>query len=69
MRDLIIAIFGQYTPVSYTVYNAATDSYDTVIAQGFSGVDWPYILGVFGFFMCLYCVLRIIGALIAGGNR
>lgn len=65
MRDLIISIFGEYQPVMTDVYNAVTESYDSVVASGLAGVDWVYVLGVVGFFLVLYCVLRIIGAVIS----
>lgn len=66
MLELITSIFGSYTPVTYDVYNAVTESYDTVVAQGFAGVDWPYILAVGGFFLVLYSIMRIIGGIVCG---
>lgn len=66
MLELITSIFGSYTPVTYEIYNAVTESYDTVVAQGFAGVDWPYILAVGGFFLVLYSVMRIIGGIVCG---
>lgn len=66
MLELITSIFGSYSPVTYDIYNAVTNSYDTVVAQGFAGVDWPYILAVGGFFLVLYSILRIIGGIVCG---
>lgn len=66
MLELITSIFGSYTPVTYEIYNAVTESYDTVVAQGFAGVDWPYLLAVGGFFLVLYSILRIIGGIVCG---
>lgn len=66
MLELITSIFGQYHPVTYEVYNAVTESYETIVAQGFAGVDWPYILAVGGFFLVLYCILRIVGGVLCG---
>lgn len=66
MLELITSIFGSYTPVTYDIYNALTESYDSVVAQGFAGVDWPYILAVGGFFLVLYSILRIIGGIVCG---
>lgn len=66
MLELITSIFGVYTPVTYEVYNAATETYETVVAQGFAGVDWPYILAVGGFFLVLYSIMRIIGGIVCG---
>lgn len=45
MRDLIISIFGIYTPV--------TDAAGTPL-QGMAGVDWPYLAGVALFGLVLY---------------
>lgn len=66
MLELITSVFGSYTPVTYEIYNAVTESYDTVVAQGFAGVDWPYILAVAGFFLVLYSILRIVGGIVCG---
>lgn len=66
MLELITTIFGTYQPVTYEVYNAVTESYDIVVAQGFAGVDWPYILAVGGFFLVLYSIMRIIGGIVCG---
>lgn len=60
MKDLIISIFGVYEPVS--VINALGE---TEYLSGMAGVDWPYVLGVLGFFVTLYCILRIIGGVIS----
>lgn len=60
MKDLIISIFGVYEPVS--VINALGE---TEYLSGVAGVDWPYVLGVIGFFVTLYCILRIIGGVIS----
>lgn len=68
LKDLIISIFGVYDPVTYEVPHYAADGTllytDSIIGNGFSGVDWPYILGVLAFLVVLYCVLRIIGSVI-----
>ena len=55
MRDIIVNIFGTYTPISYELDGVE------VVADGFAGVDWPYVLGVVLFGIVLYSVLRIIG--------
>lgn len=64
MKDLIISIFGEYSPVMDSIVNDAGETVET-IAPGVAGVDWPYVLGVLGFFLTLYCVLRILGAVIS----
>lgn len=52
MRDLIISIFGTYTPV--------TDAAGTAL-QGMAGVDWPYLAGVALFALVLYSFFRLLG--------
>ena len=72
MKDLIASIFGTYTPVTYqyeySQWDVATEQYITMratkVADGMAGVDWPFVLGVLIFVVSLYCVLRIIGAVI-----
>ena len=66
MKDLIISIFGEYVPVTYEhIYQIGEDTItEHVIPAGLAGCDWTYILGVFAFLVVLYCILRIIGAVI-----
>lgn len=64
MYDIITEIFGTYQPVTYEVYNSATDSYDVIVASGSAGVDWTYIGGIFLFGLTLFCVFKIIGGII-----
>lgn len=73
MQSIIESIFGTYTPVTYQVTEYIEDTvngvlipntYD-VIPAGLAGCDWTYILGVAVFIVTLYCVLRIIGAVIS----
>ncbi len=52
MRELIISIFGAYTPV--------TDAAVTPL-QGMAGVDWPYLAGVALFGLVLYSFFRLLG--------
>lgn len=52
MRDLIISIFGTYTPM--------TDEAGTPL-QGMAGVDWPYLAGVALFGLVLYSFFRLLG--------
>lgn len=53
--------------VDGTVVNYETSStvVNTIIPEGMAGVDWTYVLGVLGFFIVLYCILRIIGGVIS----
>ena len=59
MRELMQSIFGTYTPVSVT---ETVDGVETVrFLNGFAGVDWEYIGGVFLFTVCVYCLFRLLG--------
>lgn len=64
VKQIIEAIFGLYVPVTYIEYLPDGTPY-SVIPDGLGGVDWSYVLGVLGFFVVLYCVLRILGAVIS----
>lgn len=67
MKALIESIFGSYVPImTQEVVNI--EGVDTLVyhvADGAAGVDWSYVLGVLGFFLVLWCVLRIIGGVIS----
>lgn len=64
LKVIIEQIFGTYQPVTYEIYNSVSDSYDIVIADGFAGVDWAYLAGVFLFGVSLFCVFKIIGGIV-----
>lgn len=53
MRDLIVTIFGTYTPVIDPVTNS--------VAAGAAGVDWPFIGGVLLFGLVLWSFFRLLG--------
>jgi len=55
MRDLMIQIFGVYLP--------NTDQ-NGVPLSGIAGVDWEYVGMVLIFAITLYCVLRMIEAVL-----
>lgn len=68
MKDMIVDLFGQYTPVTYSesfVYTAADGSVmqdvNEVVASGLAGVDWPWVAGVFLFAIVLYSLFRLLG--------
>lgn len=56
MRDLIIEIFGEYTPV--------LDPVTGNVAAGLAGVDWPYVAGIGVFCIVLWSFFAIVGAVI-----
>lgn len=51
MMEAITTIFGEYTPVVYTLADGTITT----------GVDWGYVAGVLIFSICLYSALRILG--------
>lgn len=61
MRDVIINLFGEYTPVMTDIFNEAGEYVGSVVASGMAGVDWAYVLGVLGFFIVLYSAFRLLG--------
>ena len=61
MRELIEAIFGVYTPVTYDVLDAEGVVLYTAVADGAAGVDWTYVGGVFLFALVLYSFFRLLG--------
>lgn len=73
MRDLIISIFGEYSPITFEIVdylydengNLLSQTVTTQVANGASGVDWTYVLGVVAFLVVLYSILRIIGGVIS----
>lgn len=69
MKDLIESIFGTYTPVTYEAFeydaSGVLRKLGDYVPDGAAGVDWMYVLGVVIFIVTLYCILRIIGAVIS----
>lgn len=69
MKNLIIQLFGTYTPVttteiiSYSVDDVIHSNIIDVVASGAAGVDWPWVMGVLLFAICLWSMFRIIGSL------
>lgn len=63
-KNLIESIFGVYEPFTNEIVDAE-GNISSVIVSGVSGVDWSYVLGVLLFGLTLFCVLRILGAVIS----
>lgn len=61
MVDFIRSILGTYVPVMYSYFDVALEQTHNVIPDGWSGVDWPYLVGAAAFLIMLYSVFRIIG--------
>lgn len=64
IRDFLISILGDYTPVSYQVYDVASDTVASVIPSGVAGVDWLYVGTLALLVVVIYCVLKCLGGLI-----
>lgn len=63
----IVAIFGEYTPLTQTVttYFADGSSVESVeYVPGLAGLDWVWIAGVVLFGITLYCIFRMIGGVL-----
>lgn len=60
IKSLLIQLFGTYEPVTDT---------SGVIANGFAGVDWPFVFSCLIFCIVLFCVLRMIGGILAYVTR
>lgn len=58
IRDLFRALFGVYTPVSFTLADGTS-----VIPAGASGIDFEYVLSVALFALVVYCLFRLLGLL------
>lgn len=72
MKSLIIQLFGTYTPVTtteiinYTVEDVTHSSFIEVVASGAAGVDWPWVMGVLLFAICLWSFFRLLGIVLGG---
>lgn len=56
MRDLMISLFGVYSPVQYV-----TTAGETIIPSGAAGVDWTFVLGVSLFSFFAFSCFKVIG--------
>lgn len=66
MKDLILQLFGDYTPVMYTSGSAIDGP--QVVASGMAGVDWPWLAGVALFALTLYVVFYTVGVILKNGK-
>lgn len=64
IRDFLISILGEYSPVSYEVYDVASDTVTRVIPAGVAGVDWLYVGTLALLVIVIFCVLKCLGGLI-----
>lgn len=66
LTDAIHALFGEYTPRTYTVTTYLDDGtaiQSTEIVPGLAGLDYDWIAGVSVFVLALYCIFRMIGGM------
>lgn len=56
IRDLLVNLFGYYTPVSYTDTSGVG-----IIPSGIAGVDMEYVTSVCLFALVLWCIFRLLG--------
>lgn len=59
MRQLIINLFGTYTPITTTLESSDGTLY-TSVAPGMAGVDWTFILGVLLFALAFWGFLLLL---------
>ncbi len=59
MRDLIISIFGAYTPI----VDAVGVDGNLHMCYGLGTIDFTWIAGVILFVVVLWCLFRLIGGL------
>lgn len=64
MRAFLESVLGTYAPVTYELYNAASDTTNTVVAVGLAGVDWSYVFSGVAFLIVIYCVFKALGAIV-----
>lgn len=62
MKAIVLSLFGTYVPVT----TLASDGVTEVVASGFAGVDWPWLVGAGLFAIVLYSFFRLVGVLLRG---
>ena len=71
LKNLVVSIFGEYTPVNTTalltetVDNVTTTTLIDVVAAGAAGVDWEWCAGVFLFGIMLFCLFKLLGGILS----
>lgn len=58
------SVLGSYEPITYEVYNAVSEQYDTLIASGLAGVDWPYLAAVIVLAITVNSVFKCLGGML-----
>lgn len=69
MKELLIALFGEYEPYvyenTYTLFNTNGEATGTAVTNSVLP-DFVWILGVCGFFLICFSVLRFLYNVIGG---
>lgn len=58
LQSFLDRILGVYTAVTYTYAS------ETIIPDGFAGVDWPYLIRALVFVVALWSILRMLGGIV-----
>lgn len=58
LETFLDSVLGVYSPVMYT-YQA-----ESIIPDGFAGVDWPYLIRAAVFVVALWSIFRMLGGLL-----
>lgn len=72
MKDLLFSLFGIYEPFVYETSETIYDTSGSAFSYTTSNIvspDWPWILGVLGFFLILFCIFRFLYIVIGGRKR
>lgn len=71
--DWLSGILGTYTPVTYQTIKIidGNEVVEDIVAQGFAGVDWQYIICGLLLLVTIYSTFRLLGILLQsiGGRR
>lgn len=59
LRNILVDLLGDYTPVTYIAGETE------VVANGFAGVDWPWVASAVLFILVVYAIFRLVRCLIA----
>lgn len=69
MLESLMAILGEYTPVTTTyetILNDGTIHTYEAVAQGVAGVDWPWVSGALLLIVVIFCIFKMLGGIFRG---
>ena len=70
VRDILVSLFGPYTPRTHTVTDHLADGSSVTSTQavpGLAGLDYEWLAGVALFSLILFCLFRILGGVLKNG--